>query len=79
MASAEYLVWEATQFERHEFDVDTRCADLYRKGMDGMWVLHPFEAGQPVHLASVKLDITADALFAEVEPGPAAAPLATGG
>lgn len=60
-------------------DVDTRCADLYRKGMDGMWVLHPFEAGQPVHLASVKLDITADALFAEVEPGPAAAPLATGG
>lgn len=60
-------------------DVDTRCADLYRKGMDGMWVLHPFEAGQPVHLASVKLDITADALFAEVEPGPAAAPPATGG
>lgn len=26
--------------------MDTRCADLYRKGADGMWVLHPFEAGQ---------------------------------
>ena len=60
-------------------DVDTRCADLYRKGADGMWVLHPFEDGQTVRLASVKLDITAEALFAEVDPGAAAAPLATGG
>ena len=53
-------------------DLDTRCADVYRKGMDGMWVLHPFEAGQAVHLASVKLDITAEALFAEVDPPNAA-------
>jgi Uma2 family endonuclease len=54
-------------------DVDTRRTDIYRKGADGMWVLHPFDAGQTVHLASVNLDITAQALFAEVEPGSASA------
>ncbi len=54
-------------------DVDTRRTDVYRKGTDGMWVLHPFDAGQTVHLASVNLDITAQALFAEVELGPASA------
>ncbi len=59
-------------------DVDTRCADLYRKGIDGMWVLHPFAAGQRVQLASVKLDIVAGTLFAEVDPRSAAAPLAPG-
>ena len=54
-------------------DLDTRRTDVYRKGTDGMWVLHPFDAGQTVHLASVNLDISAQALFAEVEPGPASA------
>jgi Uma2 family endonuclease len=54
-------------------DVDTRRTDIYRKGADGMWVLHPFDAGQTVHLASVNLDITSQALFAEIEPGPASA------
>ena len=44
-----------------------------------MWVLHPFEAGQTVQLASVKLDIAAGTLFAEVDPRPAAAPPAPGG
>ena len=53
-------------------DIDTRRTDLYRKGADAMWVLHPFEGGQAVHLASVALDISAEALFAEVDP-PAAA------
>ncbi len=48
-------------------DVDTRRTDLHRKGADGLWVLHPFDAGQTVDLASVGLGITADALFAEVE------------
>jgi Uma2 family endonuclease len=55
-------------------DLDTRRTDVYRKGTDGMWVLHPFDAGQTVHFASVKLDISAPALFAEVEPAAAAAP-----
>jgi Uma2 family endonuclease len=53
-------------------DIDTRRTDLYRKGADSMWVLHPFDDGQTVHLASVVLDLSAEALFAEVDP-PAAA------
>ena len=45
---------------------DTRCTDCYRLGTDGLWVLHPFESGQTVKLASVALDITAAQLFAEI-------------
>ena len=47
-------------------DLDTRCTDSYRLGADGLWVLHPFESGHTVHLASVALDITSAQLFAEV-------------
>ena len=47
-------------------DLDTRCTDVYRKGADGLWVLHPFVADSTVHLASVGLNITAEQLFAEV-------------
>jgi Uma2 family endonuclease len=54
-------------------DIDTRSTDVYRKRADGLWELHPFENAQPVHLASVKLDISAEALFAEVEPAEGAA------
>lgn len=53
-------------------DIDTRRTDVFRKQADGMWVLHPFAAPDSVRLASVKLDITADALFAEIEPTPGA-------
>ena len=60
-------------------DIDTRSTDVYRKGADGMWVLHPFEAAQTVHLATVNLDITAPALFAEVEPAAAPTPAAATG
>ena len=49
-------------------DIDTRRTDLYRKGVDTLWVLHPFDGGQTVNLASVALSITAETLFAEVEP-----------
>lgn len=49
-------------------DLDERRTDLYRKGADGLWVLHPFEPGQTVHLASVDVQITAAQLFAEVDP-----------
>jgi len=49
-------------------DLDTRRTDVYRKGADGLWVLHPVEPGQKVHLASVDLTITAEQLFAEVDP-----------
>jgi Uma2 family endonuclease len=51
-------------------DIDRRRADLHRKGADGLWVLHPTEAGQAVALASVDLTITADELFADIDPAP---------
>jgi Uma2 family endonuclease len=51
-------------------DTDSRHCDLYRKGPDGLWVLHPFEPGQAVQLESVALDLPAVQLWAEV---PAAA------
>lgn len=49
-------------------DIDLRRCDLFRKQeSDGLWVLHPFEGGQTLHLASVELDIPADALWADIE------------
>ena len=47
-------------------DLDTRATDCYRKGADGLWVLHPFARGEPVALASVALELSSSALFAEV-------------
>jgi len=55
-------------------DVDTRRCDLYRKGADGLWVLHPSEPGAGVQLASVELPISADALWAELPPAAPASP-----
>jgi Uma2 family endonuclease len=69
----------ATLQEYMLVDIDTRTTDLYCKGADGLWVLHPFEAAQVVHLASVNLDITAQALFAEVEAAPAPTPASATG
>jgi Uma2 family endonuclease len=51
-------------------DTDTRRCDLYRKGDDGLWVLHPSEPGQAVALSSVTLQISPAQLWAEV-PDPA--------
>jgi Uma2 family endonuclease len=48
-------------------DIDARRADVYRKGRDGLWVLHPFEKGEGVVLMSVSLSIPAAALFAEID------------
>ena len=47
-------------------DLDTRSTDGYRKGADGLWVLHPFARGETVTLASVALELRAAQLFAEV-------------
>jgi Uma2 family endonuclease len=47
-------------------DPDSRGCDLYRLGADGLWVLHPFEPGQAVRLASVDLEIPAATLWDEV-------------
>ena len=47
-------------------DLGSRSTDCYRKGADGLWVLHPFARNEPVALASVALALTAAQLFAEV-------------
>jgi Uma2 family endonuclease len=47
-------------------DLDTRSTDCYRKGADGLWVLHPFARGETLTLASVALELSAAQLFAEV-------------
>ena len=47
-------------------DTDKRRCDLYRRGADGLWVLHPVEVGDPVQLNSVALGITAQQLFAQL-------------
>lgn len=54
-------------------DLDSRRSDVYRKGPDGLWVLHPFEATQGLALASLGLEISAEALFADVDEVPSAA------
>ena len=47
-------------------DLDSRSTDCYRKGADGLWVLHPFARGESVSLASVALELSAAQLFADV-------------
>lgn len=53
-------------------DTDSRRCDLHRLGDAGLWVLHPFEPGQTLELASVGLVLPAEELWAEV-PAPAPA------
>lgn len=52
-------------------DVESRRSDVFRKRDDGLWVLHPFEPGEAVALDSVGVEMSAQALWAEV---PALAP-----
>ena len=49
-------------------DVNTRRCDLYRKGADGLWVLHPSEAGAGLQLLSVDLALSGAVLWADLEP-----------
>jgi len=51
-------------------DVNSRRCDVYRRAPDGLWLLHPFDAGQAITLASVDLTISAEVLFAEVDEIP---------
>ena len=52
-------------------DPETRSADLYRKGEDGLWVLHPYVGNDKVELGSVGLALPlADVIFEDVEPEP---------
>ena len=57
-------------------DVASQRCDLFRKqATDGLWVLHPSRADEAVHLASVDLTVTPEALWADLEP-PATAEVA---
>ena len=47
-------------------DIDTRTTDCYRKGADGLWVLHPCSPTESVTLASVALQLSPETLFAEI-------------
>jgi Uma2 family endonuclease len=49
-------------------DPRQRRCDLYRKGNDGLWVLHPFETGEGVTLASIDVHLNADVLWDDVPP-----------
>ena len=57
----------ATLEELACIDLDTRRTDVHRKGPDGLWVLHPFEAGESVTLASVERSLSPAILFAEID------------
>lgn len=48
-------------------DLDTRRCDVYRKGLDGLWVLHPVEVGAVMELASAGLKVPAEVLFDGIE------------
>jgi Uma2 family endonuclease len=52
-------------------DLPRRRSEVYRKGADGLWVLHPFDAGQTVHLACVELELPSAVLYADVDEPPA--------
>ena len=49
-------------------DTATRRSDVYRKGTDGLWVLHPMVESEPLRLQSVALDIAPEVLWDEVPP-----------
>jgi hypothetical protein len=51
-----------------------RRAELYPPGADRLWVLHASKPGAGVYLASVGLEISAQALWAEVLHEPAGGP-----
>lgn len=48
-------------------DLDTRRCDVYRKGPDGLWVLHPVEVGEAMELVTGGLSLAAEELFDGVE------------
>ncbi|MDZ7589162.1 MAG: Uma2 family endonuclease [Rubrivivax sp.] len=57
-------------------DPAARRCDLYRRGADGLWVLHPGAPEQGVHFASVGLELEGARLWDEVPPVAAAAAVA---
>lgn len=48
-------------------DVARRVVDLYRRGDDGLWVLHPLQAGDTMVLSSLGLSVPVDRIFDDLE------------
>lgn len=48
-------------------DPDQQQLELFRKGSDGLWVLHDFAPGQALQLASVEATISWERLFRNVD------------
>ncbi|KAF0166956.1 MAG: hypothetical protein FD157_118 [Rhodocyclaceae bacterium] len=48
-------------------DPDHQQVELFRKGADGLWVLHDFAPGQTVQLTSVDAEIAWERLFHNVD------------
>jgi Uma2 family endonuclease len=48
-------------------DPDNQQVELFRKGADGLWVLHDFAPGQPLQLTSVDAEIAWVCLFRKVD------------
>ncbi|MBL8425323.1 MAG: Uma2 family endonuclease [Candidatus Accumulibacter phosphatis] len=77
LSPEEYLRWEAIQPEKHEYvwplkeylliDPDQQQLELFRKGSDGLWVLHDFVPGQTLELVSVEATISWERLFRNVD------------
>jgi Uma2 family endonuclease len=47
-------------------DPRSRRCDVYRKGDEGLWVLHPFEPGEALVLASIGFTVGPDTLWEDV-------------
>lgn len=47
-------------------DTASRAVDLYRRGADGLWVLHPSAGGDNLTLASVAFTCSLDDLYEDV-------------
>lgn len=58
-------------------DTTSRRCDLFRRGADGLWVLHPFERGESVLLESLQLDMAAELLWEALDPPAARATTTT--
>jgi Uma2 family endonuclease len=50
-------------------DIPARRTEVFRRGADGLWVLHEFVGEQVVTLASVDVTLSADVLFEDVDDG----------
>lgn len=48
-------------------DSERQLVEVFRRGADGHWVLHPAQAGDTVELASVGLTLTMAEIYAETE------------